>query len=112
MNLINEEQKWDGFASPITDYVMFSFNTLQYLKEITDVRLEIYRTMCCTCDFFEILYWEGINSLPKFEASEGIKNVFRIIRRKANPELEDTLDWTNVNHETEIFLDLMPPPGL
>ena len=68
--------------------------------------------MCCTCDFFETLYWEGINSLLKFEAPEGIKNVFRMIRKKASPELEDTLDRTNVNRETEIFMDLMPPPGL
>ena len=112
MDKLTEEQKWDGFSVPTSDYIHFLFDTLQYYKEITDVRQEIHATIGCTCDFLEILFYEGINSVLKFENSSNVKNFFRLIRMRSEPELEDTLDWERVAKEKEDLKIIKPPPGL
>ena len=112
MDKLSEEQKWDGFSVPISDYIHFLFDTLQYYKEITDVRLEIHSTIGCTCDFLEILFYEGINSVIKFENSNSVRNFFRLIRMKSEPELEDTLDWEGTAKEKKGLKSIKPPPGL
>ena len=100
MEELKEEQKWDGFATPISDYILFLFETLQYYKEITDVKLEIHATIGSTCDFLEILFYDGINSLPKYENSENVKNFLKLIIARKCLILEDLLELTPTNQDT------------
>ena len=100
MEELKEEQKWDGLATPISDYILFLFETLQYYKEITDVKLEIHATIGSTCDFLEILFYDGINSLPKYENSENVKNFLKLIRARKCLILEDLLERTPTNQDT------------
>ena len=102
MEEFREEQKWDGFSTPISDYILLLFETLQYYKEVTDVRLEIHATIGSTCDFLEILFYEGINSLPKYERSENVKNFLKLLRARKCISLEEMLDVKPKNQTAQI----------
>ena len=91
VSTIKEEDKWDGYDRPISEHMSFLFNSCQYLREITDNRLEFYGTLTYTTDLFEIIQAEKIISFDKLRNSRSINNLYKRIRREAEMGRRDLI---------------------